>query len=250
MCAGRIYTVPCARVAHLYKKTTAYTFGGDKEAIISKNLMRVADIWLEEYKHIFDSVSRAANEGIVPKFTDKDLASIQKRKELKRQLKCKPFKWYLDNVLPEQVLPRQDAVLFGEVTNTETNRCWAVRDNIVVTTGECYKHRILPYNTFTLTKTSYLRYRDLCVYVDAVSHMLRLDRCDMQINTLAGYWQFVPSSDHKYPRTGTFKFKTRYGEDLCVKTPNKGPHWILIPTVRPCSGSDDKWQFMYRIADD
>jgi len=43
-----------------------------------------------------------------------DYGDITSRKELRRKLKCKSFKWYLENIYPELFIPG-DAVASGEV---------------------------------------------------------------------------------------------------------------------------------------
>lgn len=46
-----------------------------------------------------------------------DYGDITSRKELRRKLKCKSFKWYLENIYPELFIPG-DAVASGEVKKT------------------------------------------------------------------------------------------------------------------------------------
>ncbi|XP_033731925.1 inactive polypeptide N-acetylgalactosaminyltransferase-like protein 5 [Pecten maximus] len=176
LCAGRVYTVPCSRVGHLFKKAAGYSYDGDREAIIVTNLMRVAEIWLEDYKDIFYRVTKSSVSKM-PKFTKEDIKSIRKRIELKRKLGCKPFKWYLRHVLTEQILPRQDALLFGEITHAKSMKCLHVVDDTVRFTGECYVYRILPYNTFTFTTSRQLMHKDRCVYIDDQTYNLRVSTC-------------------------------------------------------------------------
>lgn len=46
--------------------------------------------------------------------TQGDYGDITSRRELRRKLKCKSFKWYLENIYPELFIPG-DAVASGEV---------------------------------------------------------------------------------------------------------------------------------------
>lgn len=52
-------------------------------------------------------------------FTQGDYGDITSRKELRRKLKCKSFKWYLENIYPELFIPG-DAVASGEVKKIHT----------------------------------------------------------------------------------------------------------------------------------
>lgn len=58
-----------------------------------RNSLRVAAVWMDDYIEKYFEVNPAAK--------NVDYGDISKRKELRTQLKCKTFKWYLQNVYPE-----------------------------------------------------------------------------------------------------------------------------------------------------
>ena len=58
MCGGSIEMLPCSRVGHVFRPRFPYSFpnhrGGDGD-VVSRNLMRVADVWMDEYaKHFYN----------------------------------------------------------------------------------------------------------------------------------------------------------------------------------------------------
>ena len=53
-----------------------------------RNNMRVAEVWMDSYKDIFYSVK--------PKLKGQDFGDISDRVKLREDLKCRDFKWYLD----------------------------------------------------------------------------------------------------------------------------------------------------------
>lgn len=48
--------VPCSRVGHFFR-TLPYTFNGDKNEVKIRNNIRIAKVWMDEYKPYFDVVT-------------------------------------------------------------------------------------------------------------------------------------------------------------------------------------------------
>lgn len=62
---------------------------------------------MDEYKSIFYAMR--------PQLKGKDYGDISGRIALRKRLKCKPFKWYLENVIPELEIPDMYPYGRGEV---------------------------------------------------------------------------------------------------------------------------------------
>ncbi|XP_062578856.1 polypeptide N-acetylgalactosaminyltransferase 11-like [Saccostrea cucullata] len=98
MCGGRLEIIPCSRVGHIFRKRRPYgnPAGGDT---LIRNSLRVAHVWMDEYKEYF--LKQRPQAGHL------DYGDISDRVSLRKHLSCKSFQWYLKNIYPEQVVPGQ-----------------------------------------------------------------------------------------------------------------------------------------------
>ena len=81
MCGGTLEIVTCSHVGHVFRKSTPYTFPGGTSKIVNHNNARLADVWLDEWKHFYYAINPSAK--------GTDMGDTEPRKELRRQLKCK-----------------------------------------------------------------------------------------------------------------------------------------------------------------
>lgn len=99
MCGGEIEIVPCSRVGHIFRNDNPYSFPKDRMKTVERNLGRVAEVWLDEYKELFyGHGDHLIDQGL-------DVGNLTQQRELRKKLKCKSFKWYLENVFPDLKAP-------------------------------------------------------------------------------------------------------------------------------------------------
>ncbi|CRK91403.1 CLUMA_CG005076, isoform A [Clunio marinus] len=106
-CGGSIEISPCSHVGHLFRKSSPYTFPGGVNEILNRNLARVADVWMDQWKEFYFKFNRNANELRTTLNTTERIA-LRKRHE------CKPFTWYLQHVWKENFFPANNR-FFGRI---------------------------------------------------------------------------------------------------------------------------------------
>ena len=251
-CGGNVLTVPCSRVGHVFKPFSYGFDSGSRQAIIEKNLMRVAETWMDDYKKYFYASTRVYENKRV-NFTTTDLASLDERMSIRKKFKCKPFDWYLENIVPEFEVPPMDSVFYGEIMQTQSNACFEVLEHDYVgLTFLCYPSKIIVRNIFRINRKRQLTWRDKCVRFYFPDPQLRIGKC---VDDGSEAWS-LDLQGHTYGRLKV----TRIGESGKAKTwcimqvtsrvnPYKGEQ---MPEVTPCS--DDRthrqfqvWEFSYKF---
>ncbi|KAL3832171.1 hypothetical protein ACJMK2_023835 [Sinanodonta woodiana] len=110
MCGGSLEIHPCSQVAHVFRATSPYSWGKSFFEILRKNAVRVAEVWMDEYKDFY-------YERLNYKLGD--YGDVSARKALRERLQCKSFDWYIKNIFPEVSLPPK-GVLRGEIKTLNT----------------------------------------------------------------------------------------------------------------------------------
>lgn len=121
-CGGTLVTAPCSHVGHIFRDTHPYkvaTRNGTASSIhetFMRNSARLAEVWMDDYKQYFYQ-SRVQTK--MP-----PLGSLAERKELRKRLHCKPFKWYLSKLVPNMFIPDKEHIMkIGATRNGDKQQC-------------------------------------------------------------------------------------------------------------------------------
>ncbi|XP_036398008.1 polypeptide N-acetylgalactosaminyltransferase 14-like [Megalops cyprinoides] len=139
MCGGSLEIVPCSRVGHVFRKKHPYVFPEGNANTYIRNTKRTAEVWMDEFKQLYYSARPAAR--------GKAFGDVHSRKELRQSLKCKPFRWYLDNVYPELKLPDDPGSRSGLIRQGQTcvgSRRLEGQELPLLTLGPCIGTKVAP----------------------------------------------------------------------------------------------------------
>ncbi|XP_029291304.1 polypeptide N-acetylgalactosaminyltransferase 6-like isoform X2 [Cottoperca gobio] len=98
---------------HIYRKSSPHTFPNGR-FVITRNLVRLAEVWMDEYKRVFYRLNKRA--AFI--FKEKLFGNVSARHNLRERLQCRNFSWYLNNIYPEIYMPDLQPVMHGQLENT------------------------------------------------------------------------------------------------------------------------------------
>ncbi|CAH1789567.1 unnamed protein product [Owenia fusiformis] len=220
MCGGSIEILPCCRVAHLFKPKLPYSFPGDSARVIQRNMIRVAEVWMDDYKKYY----YATQSKLIPI----DYESLEERKKLRRDLKCKSFDWFLKNIAPEVEIPPSDAMQFGQMTHEGSKECIArPSEEGHLTRTTCWLQGAAD-RIFAITSDGKFRFGEGCI-VPTLNGVKYQRLCREEHNV----WEFVESSRH---------IKLRHN-DQCLTSRNETFKTQLCDPAR----EDQKYMFGFKL---
>lgn len=228
MCGGEIEIIPCSRVGHIFRGQNPYKFPKDRQKTVERNLARVAEVWLDEYKDIF--YGHGYHHLLNKKVTD--IGNLTEQIELRKKLKCKSFKWYLDNVYPDMDAPLVKAE--GLVFNRGLRKCLAVQKGSL-SFERCDLSKQSQH--FNYTWMRHVRQQDLCVAPQGKGSGFALLPCD---NTKPELRWFHKSSTSALAEHLIAEFVSHH---MCLEAERQSDKLRL----NPCETSNtfQKWQFTH-----
>ncbi|XP_060007451.1 polypeptide N-acetylgalactosaminyltransferase 3 isoform X2 [Lagenorhynchus albirostris] len=123
-CGGQLEIMPCSVVGHVFRSKSPHTFPKGTQ-VIARNQVRLAEVWMDEYKEIF--YRRNTDAAKIVK--QKSFGDLSKRFEIKHRLQCKNFTWYLNNIYPEAYVPDLNPVIAGYIKSFGQPLCLDVGEN-------------------------------------------------------------------------------------------------------------------------
>lgn len=57
MCGGVLEIATCSHVGHVFRKSTPYSFPGGTSKVVNHNNARLAEVWLDDWKHFYYSIN-------------------------------------------------------------------------------------------------------------------------------------------------------------------------------------------------
>ncbi|XP_046387498.1 polypeptide N-acetylgalactosaminyltransferase 2 [Ischnura elegans] len=221
-CGGSLEIIPCSRVGHVFRKQHPYTFPGGSGNVFARNTRRAAEVWMDNYKQYYYAA--------VPLAKNIPFGNIQSRLELKERLKCKPFKWYLDNVYPELKVPDSMDVAFGSIQ--QGLMCMDTMGHIVDGTLGLYTcHNSGGNQEWAFTQDGLIKHHDMCLTLmkNQPGTSLRLRLCS---NSSTQKWQHIENNS----------MLKHAAYDWCVDSRHEKTSGL---TVEKCDSNSltQKWKF-------
>ncbi|KAL4084666.1 hypothetical protein QTP88_027593 [Uroleucon formosanum] len=214
-CGGTLEIIPCSHVGHVFRDKSPYSFPGGVSKIVLHNAARVAEVWMDEWRDFYYAMNPGAS--------NVEVGDVSERLALREKLKCKSFRWYLENIYPESQMPL-DYYYLGEIKNVDSQQCL---DTMSRKSGEkvgmSYCHGLGGNQVFAYTKRSQIMSDDNCLDASNIVGPVSLIRC----HGLEGNQAWVYDSKEM-----TIKHKTT---DQCLEHSISADQYAAI--LNECDGS-------------
>uniref|UniRef100_A0A182PBN7 Ricin B lectin domain-containing protein n=1 Tax=Anopheles epiroticus TaxID=199890 RepID=A0A182PBN7_9DIPT len=229
MCGGRMVIVPCSRVAHIKKQSHPY-FDSIGMDIVMKNSLRLAEVWMDEYKQVIFDVYG------IPRYFPHHFGSVDARKALRSNAKCVSFRDYVLNAFPEMMNPLVPGAFRGEVHNAALPGKYCLTHhwtNHSLSMAICDGKERQQYWTHNFYHE--LNNYSSCIELIAMKGFrLGVQRCHRNEKTRTQRWQYVVKS-------GQIKSEIAFNQCLAVRA---GGSTI---EVERCNSSEQRQKWLVKF---
>ncbi|XP_042606791.1 polypeptide N-acetylgalactosaminyltransferase 6-like isoform X1 [Cyprinus carpio] len=202
LCGGSLEIIPCSVVGHIFRTKSPHSFTKGID-VIARNQVRLAEVWMDDYKKIFYNRNKKA----AAIAAEKSYGDISERLKLKERLHCRNFSWYLENIFTEVFVPDLNPVLYGSLKNIATNTCLDIGEKNPggksVVLFICHNMGINQY--FEYTSHQELRHnidKQLCLHATIEPEPVRVELCNFQgegtVPAPQQTWSFILVSQQIY----------------------------------------------------
>uniref|UniRef100_A0A3P9M4W5 Polypeptide N-acetylgalactosaminyltransferase n=1 Tax=Oryzias latipes TaxID=8090 RepID=A0A3P9M4W5_ORYLA len=193
LCGGSIEIIPCSKIAHIERYRKPYL--PDLSDMMKRNALRVAEVWMDEYKQSINIAWNlpVENHGI-------DIGDVSERKKLREKLKCKPFQWFLDHVYTS-LKPIHNLVGYGALINN-------LKPDLCVDQGPKPGHTPIMYSCHFYSPQHCYYNTDGKLYIGGIkSHKYNGDSClvDLGSGNLPVLFECKVAQEKKFHMLWDFK---------------------------------------------
>ncbi|EDV26795.1 uncharacterized protein TRIADDRAFT_22565 [Trichoplax adhaerens] len=222
-CGGKLEIIPCSHVGHVFREVQPYDTSVSLHSIANKNYQRVAEVWMDDYKKFFYQRH--------PYLTDQSFGDISENLKLRQRLKCRSFRWYLQNVFTDVILPNETAIATGKVRNPISNMCldtFGRTSNTFLGLSPCNIQR--DTMLFAYTSRKEISWNDACLDASFIMPGFKIQMAECHRIGGNQKWLHQKKDVIKHVHSG-----------LCI---DRGTD--LNPVILPCNGSlTQVWTFDY-----
>lgn len=244
MCGGQVKILPCSHVAHVFRKSSPYTFRPGKEIgdVLYTNLARVAEVWMDDWREFFYLMNPIVDKTLTKVGMETAFAGLEARKRLRAKLKCNDFAWFLRQIWPENFFPSHER-FFGRIRQESSQDCLqrplvkSGSGNVPVgpgTTNECSSKVPLKLNQlFVFDQKANLIMTDENVCLDSGSDPIPTRQVIFTPCTESQRQKWIHNEQSQLVHTQS---------GLCLEAPNRSR--IQLASCEPMSKTSLKWSFV------